>query len=522
MDESDTVSLRLFMKRVSGSDAGLPWLAAMVGAVLAAWVIFQNRGEINSDGILYIEVARLLSLGQWQAGLSLYNWPLYPLLIMLVHKLSGLGFQSAAHVLAGVAFAVTSGGLLVLIREVGGNRPTLLAGMILLFSSPYMVGNILPMVVRDQSFWAAHVWSLVFFIRFYRERTLRQALWWGVTGSLAVLFRVEAITYLLLLPLVVLHDEHYPPRERVRQLIKAHMLVLSALAAIVVAFVVYPSLHPEHLGRLQDPVAVAGRVYQQLVNGLSEKANTYGEQVLGGFLKDYALGGLLLTLGYAFLFKVLSVAGWLQTWVAMWERVTPVDTFKKQFNPVFYWLLLLGIGNALCIILANFLLPKRYLMPIAFIVLVYAAFGLHTLYEQWAKSTYSVGLRRFVFPGVVVVLLIQLLAIIWPNDPEKLPALQATNWLKLHAHGSDRIYYDSRRMQYYVTGDSSDRTEDDWQKVYEIFRTGEVKQFDYAVVRISRKQQEHQVLLTNLAGGAPVAAFDNGRGDLMLIFRFGR
>jgi hypothetical protein len=497
---------------------GLPWCAALGGALLAAWMVLQAHGTINNDGLLYIEAARLFSIGQWQAGLKLYNWPLYSLLIAGVHRISGLGLQACAHLLAVFAFALMSRGLVVLVREVGGDRRAMWAAMLLLFASPYLVGDILPMVVRDHLFWAAHVWSLVYFLRFCREPAMRHAWGWGGAAMLAVLLRIEALTHLLLLPAVVLADGTLSWPERWRRLLRAHALLLVAGATLLAAYAVIPALHVEHLGRLQDPLHVLLGAWNQLTHGLAEKAGTYGEQVLGPFLDDYARSGLLLTLGYVLLVKVLGAAGWPQLGVALWGRLQERGP-GQPYDRVFVWLVVLGLVNGLCILLANFLLPKRYLLTIGFVILVYAAFGMQAIWARWLAHRRGGWKERLVFPALLGALTLQFLWVVWPSDPQKMPALQAAHWLKRHVPPDSRVYYDARRIRYYVSGDASDRTEDPWPVVQVYFDTREIYWYDYAVVRVHRKFPEREKYLTAHVGAPPVASFADGHGNQVLIYR---
>lgn len=503
------------------NESGVAWLATFLGVLLATWMVLQAHGAINSDGLLYIEVARLFAAGEWQEGSKLYPAPLYPFLIFIVHKISGLQLQWSAHVLAIVAFGMTSGGLMVLVRAVGGDRNTMIAAMLLLFASPYLVGDVLPMILRDQLFWAVHLWSLVFFIRYYREPILRDALSWGSLAALAVLLRVEALIYLLLLPMVFLADSTRSWRDRWLRIAGANRVLFGLLLFAVAVYILFPGLRMERFSRLHDPFDVAFRVADQLTHGLDVKSRLFGQEVLGKYLKDYAFSGLLFTLGYALLTKALSSAGWLQLVVALLGRTTRFRSCGPSFNAVFVWLIVLGLVNGVFIILAHFLLPKRYLIPIAFVILVFAAFGLRALYDMWRTHKFGDLFQRWATPGIFLLLAGHLLVLVWPAY-EKNPEIEAARWLSLHASEDSRIYYDSRRVRYYATGDASDRTKDDWPVVLDHFGSDAIRQFDYMVVRIPKRNSERQDILTRQAGAEPLAVFDNGRGDKVLIYHVSR
>ena len=76
----------------------ISWITLL--ASLIAWrVIYIQQGWINDDSVLYFEVARLFSLGEWSAANALFNWPFYPALLAGFHQISGASFQLSAQIL---------------------------------------------------------------------------------------------------------------------------------------------------------------------------------------------------------------------------------------------------------------------------------------------------------------------------------------------------------------------------------------------------------------------------------------
>jgi hypothetical protein len=73
------------------------WAISALGLLLAAWVMFIQHGWINDDSVLYFEMARLISTGQFNDAVTLFNWPLYPSLIAFIHTVGMSNFLSAAH-----------------------------------------------------------------------------------------------------------------------------------------------------------------------------------------------------------------------------------------------------------------------------------------------------------------------------------------------------------------------------------------------------------------------------------------
>ena len=94
----------LAQKIAALSEKNWMWLLTL-SAILIAWrVMYIQQGWINDDSVLYFEVARLFAVGDYKAGLSYYNWPLYPALIAVLHLMTGYSLQFSAQLLNIVFF----------------------------------------------------------------------------------------------------------------------------------------------------------------------------------------------------------------------------------------------------------------------------------------------------------------------------------------------------------------------------------------------------------------------------------
>ena len=99
------------------SDKNLIRLLSLLGMLLAAWAAIIQHGRISIDSVLYLETARLFSIGDWHEALALYNWPLFSLLMAAAHQLTSLSIQNSAHLLATISFGITTWSSLTLISS---------------------------------------------------------------------------------------------------------------------------------------------------------------------------------------------------------------------------------------------------------------------------------------------------------------------------------------------------------------------------------------------------------------------
>jgi len=372
------------------------------------------------------------------------------------------------------------------------------------------------MVLRDHGFLAAHVWSVVFLLRFSVSNRWPDAWAWGVVATIATLFRIEGVIYLSLLPLALLLRGQHDWRQNLAALVKANTLLITSAILLGGALLLLPNFDTQRLGRLQDPLAVSQTVIYQFTHGLNEKADLYVSSVLGPYLDDYGMPGLLLTLAYVVISKSATAVGWPQLLLAAYSRRRRRDTTTNpQHTYLLGWLFAIGLINAVFIILSTFVLPKRYLQPLGLVMLVFAAFGAAALVVKWRQG----NSRKWLLPALAALLGLQLALNLWPTNPRNRFEQDAAGWINAHAPAGSRVYYDYKRVRFYVNGDSSSREEVPWAEIERLISSGEIGQYDYLLVHVSRKEREHQEFMSDRLGAPPVAVFENTRGKRVLIYR---
>ena len=186
------------------SVAQLQFWIVLLSVLIATQVQYIQHGWINPDSVLYLEAAKFFSNGNWQAGFEVFPWPFYALCIALVNTITQLGVHFSAQLLNVLFFAIATYSYIQIIQLAGGKQKQMIAGALIWLSAQYMIGGVLEMLMRDQGFWAFFLLSIVFFIRFYQQHRLKDALLWQACIIVATLFRIEAILYLLFLPFILL------------------------------------------------------------------------------------------------------------------------------------------------------------------------------------------------------------------------------------------------------------------------------------------------------------------------------
>jgi hypothetical protein len=331
------------------------------------------------------------------------------------------------------------------------------------------------------------------------------------------LFRVEGLIYLVVLPMLIFLQRQLP--NRLMLFAKANTLLILAGLGLLLAVLLHPTLDIHKMGRLGDPLILVRNTYLQLAHGLVDKAHTYGATVLGKFISSYGMDGLLLTLIYILIVKAATASGWMQMVLAIYARKFLKPNQLPAFQKVFAWLIAVGLTHAAFMLLSAFLLPKRYLMPLGFVIIVYAAFGLAELHRSWQQKPWRPFRKNWKFPLAAAVLTTQLGMMLWLWSPHKSYELDAANWVAAHATAGSRIYADSARLRYYANADQSFRHDlVSVEEIQQLFTAGQMSQYDYILVHASGDRQALASFLAGQSGLTTVAVLDHGR-DAITVYR---
>jgi len=486
----------LVKKTNSASEDMLLAIFACLAFFIAFRVMAIQQGWINVDSVLYFEAARLFSVGEWKEGVALFGWPLYSTLIALLHNLTGLSFHSSAQWLTAVFFAITAYSFVALIRLAGGNKTTMICGALLLLSSSYIVGDVLPMLLRDQGFWAFFLTGLIFFIRFYRDGKLRDALLWQVFCILAMLFRIEAITFLALLPFVLFVNTSLAGKARLISFAKTHALNLLAVAALLVMLTAMPSLTPADFGRLQEIWALSNKGLHDIAQQFTEKSTLMGNDVLGSYLDGYGSIGLALTLIGIMLMKTTITVGWVSIGlIALGLKDKKSVQIKSDARLIFIFVSSLALLNMATILLRSYVLSSRYIIPLAFVLLIFSSFALAALFNSVKAGSVKTAPRnpkKWLLAITIIVLCLVFIKNIAPKRQNYAYEKEAVEWVKQNTPKGSSVFYVGPKARYYAGVPYAGKDYDGWEFTSKVIADTTIQYYDYLVINMNNKYPERE------------------------------
>lgn len=419
------------------------WIV-LIAVLIAAQVQYIQHGWINPDSVLYLEAAKFFNNGDWKAGFEVFSWPFYSLCITLICKITHLNVHVSAQILNVFFFAIATYSYLKIIQLAGGKQRQIIAGALIWLSAQYMIGGVLEMLMRDEGFWAFYLLSIVLFIRFYQQHQLKDALIWQVCIILATLFRIEAILYLLFLPLILLFQTGFHPKQKWKHVIMANAMNIGVTTLIVAVFTFNDNISTKILGRLNE--VFTNNLWQEFTQQLTEKSRIMSSQVLGQFLEEFAVQGLLMTFIYVIIVKTISATGLVS---AMLSGLA-IKQNKQLIQPVAFKVLrataIITLINMALIITKVFVLTGRYVLALSFILMIFAAFYFaEMLFTKKANKK-----LKWLTIAIVVLMLGGAIKNILPKQQGYNYEQEAVAWLSKYNKENKPVFYQDARLRYYA------------------------------------------------------------------------
>ena len=347
--------------------------AVGVSVLLSLWLHYHND-TINRDGVLYLDVAHQLLLGNLSEAYELYAWPFYSGLIAALAGLFAVDVLVAGTLLNLLLYAILVWAFLTLLKVSGANRTVLLLGALVILIHPAINENRAELI-RGPGAWAAVLLSMICLIRLKERAHPGYALGFALSLLGGILFRIDLLALLVALPLVLLGHRAWSGTTRLKLLLACYLLPALG-AGMLFAWYHFASVQIP-LGRLLEPASHVENIALHLTAGLPNTTTLVGY----GQLLLTALGAAI---GYATP-AYLLLAGWQLFGAGRLKHGWP------GHGGLYLWLVLINLTYVGMHLLVKGTLSGRYTMPAALVVAVYAAFGLAAIWQQLRASRATTG-----------------------------------------------------------------------------------------------------------------------------------
>lgn len=457
----------------------------VISIAIALVITYIQHGWINDDSVLYLEAAKLFSIGEWQEGWDFFHWPLYSILIALIHKATLLDIQTSAQLLNIIFYCITTLTLMNIIKIAGGTTSAQIFGALLLFSSNYITRDVLGMLMRDQGFWACFLLSIYFYIKFYQTPSYKLSIAWQAFLIFAILFRVEAVTFLCL-PLTLFLKKSPSLLTRAKAFLAANTLLIGLIFIGLISFKLLQLIPPEYLGRVNEIFSSGNAIGDNFASEMLKKAEAMRQLVIGETFKEFTWQTLILSFIFIALIKSIAVAGEIPLIILAIKMKYGGKLMNQEIKNILLFTALLSLINAVAIIFKVNLLSSRYVIAFGFVIIIFAAFSFDALYLK-AKAKNSNLISRALFMLLLSSTIACTFANLWPKKVGYNYEQDAVKYVLSKKSEYETVFYTTPRERYYAGEKFIARGYGYWDYIQSEINSNRIDGFDFLVIHLDGK-----------------------------------
>lgn len=499
------LSKRDFFWRLRPLGAGFSVYALVaLFSVLGSLIVIFLDPIINSDGVLYLSVAEVCAQGSWADGQNLYRRPFYSCLIGFVANQGSWSVVIAARLVNILLCALLSMAFVGLVKELGGRgrEAAISICLIILWPSFNEYKNY---VIRDFGYWALTIFSLACLLKYQNTGKYAYVLLWVFTQSAAILFRPEAIFFVValapIIPFLRTPLKKYGFRSSRRSWIFFGLIVLMILMFVVKAPFVQEYIGSEALEYWGNLLGISHQ--------FESRSIALEQSVLNQHSKEHAGPILAIGLLYMVIYSILSSIGVL-------VLLAFAAFFYKGGNYLqikFLWLIYLLVGCSILVLFAldKYFVQARYAFLVAALILailpsLIVRSGLFESSKRWRYFIVIIAaglaLDSFVSFGYSKKYIIDAAA--WIDENTERDSIVLTNERALIYLTDRLVHVDNRFGQAKLSSGK-------------YCLSGRASKYVVLIVKKNELKLKSELAL-NACAKSELAGFANGRGDQAIVY----
>jgi len=404
----------------------------------------------NDDAFVYIRTAEIFQTEGIGAAFNHYPWATFSILIATVANITGVELFTAAYVINALFFALLTYSFIGVAREIEDTDTFLLLAALTVLLYPQL-NEYRYSIVRDTGFWALAVFALWQFLLFSRYRMFTNAIAYSLALVFAATLRVEALLYLITIPLALIFDPRFPTNRSRYDFFKLQgfntllLLILTATLSLLKVNLFsqvaeFMATYIPFFAALFNPDEIESIV---LANAMfNEHAATYSHSYVTLFM----LAGFVIIL-FIKLLDGIGIPLLLILGLGCFKRILHMP--KPVFLPVLAYLLLNSLILLIFVYVTQFL-TSRYTILVCLLLSLFVPIVL-LRFLQWGRDTARVQLTR----GLTALFFLYCTVDVFVGfGVDKYYIEESVDWLSDNAPASATLLTNNHSIAYY-----SDRVE---------------------------------------------------------------
>ena len=470
-------------------------------SLLLSILAFTNDQLINSDGVLYMNMAKAYIDGGLTATASMYDWPFFSMLIAKFHQFSGFKLEFSGQLINSLLFVVFTDALfLIASKLLTTQRYVFIAALLILCFST--LNDYRSYIIRDIGYWAFISISMYRTIIFLEKPSWLNGFYWQLSSLLAMLFRVEAITIILATPLFILFQ--LGVKEGSKASVKLCSFFLFAGVISAVTFTQQQGLM-NAFGKVLSVTQFLD--YSAITDEFHIKTAILGNELLNQYSERYS--GMILASGlvYMLLVKIITSLSPLNlilfTFAKFQHKKVSSNNNTRRF-------LIFFVGINLIILLA--FLFKQYFMSTRYAVMLITTLMLLMLPAMCRLIDDHWQAKNKIALVLIPLLLIASLIDTFTSSVTKGYIKETAIWASQHLPENSRVLTNDIFIDFYFH-------ENEPKTQLKLNRELEGSpDFDYLIVVEKKSHQDDEKIYSDWAL-VPVHQSQNARGDRAIVYK---
>jgi hypothetical protein len=217
------------------------------------------------------------------------------------------------------------------------------------------------------------------------------------------------------------------------------------------------------------------------------------EQVLGRYLDEFAVIGLLLTFIYVMIIKAITTTGIINCMIAAYST-TQKRLIKPQVAATLKATAIIATITMGLIITKVFVLSGRYVVALAFVLMILAAFQLGQLLTQYSQNKIRNKQLVVAIHLILIFMLGSIIKNVWPKAEGYNYMQDAVAWVKANNPNNKPVFYNEQRLIFYSGEKFKEIRGENFKELDSIIHNNKLNEFDYLVIKVNNERKESEVL----------------------------
>jgi hypothetical protein len=193
--------------------------------------------------------------------------------------------------------------------------------------------------------------------------------------------------------------------------------------------------------------------------------------------------------------KAISTTGLINFIMGVFTVKNRSALIESKSFQVLTAIALISLMNMALIITKVFVLSSRYVVGLAFILMVFAAFQFATILMRSAGKSESRQKKPWLAVALIVFMTLSIVKNILPKAEGYNYMQDAASWVKTHNKENKPVFSDESRIRYYLGNTFTRNKGENWKVVMREIENNQIQNYEYLLISHSAKHPERKKVI---------------------------